>query len=304
MSRSRGAILLGTTFKSLALDILTGFLALCFLFAFMAVYSRNNLQLFSLVTALLFFLAGAIRGASGPQTAWLKGLLIDLGGALPVIIIRAFRMSFTEHGYVLFFLACSFLLAVAGVQTRRLLFQGRLRTAFLLAMLSFAVLILAITTAVPSLMARWASVHVNHPSPSLSLVTLAGQPVTSADLRGRVVVLAFWATWCSPCRQELPELQKLYEQNRNNPKIAFYAVGGPWGGDTIEAESAFARQMSLNMPFVFDSQGAAKALGVHSFPTLIILDRAGHVRVIHNGYDASEHLASHISEDVRTLASN
>ena len=294
----------GTTFKSAAWDILTGFLALCFLFAFLAVYSRNNLQLFSLVAALLFFFAGAVRGASSPQNPWLKGLLVDLGGALPVMVIRAVGMAFTEHGYVPLFLASSFLLALAGVQTRRLLSRGRLRTAALLAAFSFAVLFLAITSAVPSLMARWSSQQVDRPAPSLSFVTLDGRPVTPESLRGRVVILAFWASWCSPCQQELPELQNLYEQNRNNPKVAFYAVGGPWGGDTVEAESAFAKQMKLDLPFVFDSQGAAKALGVHSFPALLILDGAGHVRLVHEGYDASEHLATHISEEVHTIASN
>jgi thiol-disulfide isomerase/thioredoxin len=270
----------------------------------MAVYSRNNLQLFLLVAALLFFLAGAVRGASSLQSLWLKGLLVDLGGALPVLVIRAVGMSFTEHGYVPLFLASSFLLAVTGVQTRRLLSQRRLGTASLLAALSFAVLILALTTAVPSLMARWSSVQVDRPAPSLSFVTLDGRPVTSASLSGRVVILAFWATWCSPCQQELPELQKLYEQIRNNPNVAFYVVGGPWGGDTVEAESDFARQKSFALPFAFDSQGAAKALGVHSFPTLIILDGAGHVRMIHKGYDASEHLGRRVSKELHTLMGN
>ena len=57
-------------------------------------------------------------------------------------------------------------------------------------------------------------------------MTLDGRPVTSTDLHGRVVVLAFWATWCVPCRQELPDLEKAYEQYKQNPNVAFYAVGG------------------------------------------------------------------------------
>jgi peroxiredoxin len=150
-------------------------------------------------------------------------------------------------------------------------------------------------------MARWSSEQVNRPAPSFSLVTLDGKSVTSTDLRGRVVVLAFWATWCLPCRQELPDLQKVYEQYEGDSNVAFYAVGGPWGDDTAEKESTFAKQKKLNMPLAFDSHGTAQALGVSTFPSLIILDGAGRIRLVHSGYDASEHLAQHVSKEVGAL---
>ena len=62
--------------------------------------------------------------------------------------------------------------------------------------------------------------------------------VTSSHLRGRTVVLAFWATWCPPCRQELPEVQKVYDRYRENTKVAFYVVGEGWEGDTFEKQTA------------------------------------------------------------------
>jgi len=88
----------------------------------------------------------------------------------------------------------------------------------------------------------------------------------------------------------------VYEQYRQSPNVAFYAVGGPWGDDTVEKESAFAKQIGLNLPLAFGSPKIRQALGVGGFPALIILDRAGHVRLIHSGYDASEHLALRISK--------
>jgi len=290
-----------TTFKSVALDILAGFVALCVLFTYVVVYSRNDLQLFALVTAVLFFLAGALRGASAPQNSWLKGVLIALGGVVPVVAMRATGMAMTEQGYVSLFIVFSVLLAIAGVETRHLLSRGRRRAASLLALLTFGAAILVTATAIPSLMARWSSEQVNRPAPSFSFATLDGKPVTSTDLRGRVVVLAFWATWCLPCRQELPDLQKVYEPYEGNSNVAFYAVGGPWGDDTAEKESAFAKQIKLNMPLAFDSRGTAHALGVSAFPALIILDAAGRIRMVHSGYDASEHLARHVSKEIGAL---
>ncbi len=212
-------------------------------------------------------------------------------------------MAMTAQGYVPLFIVFSVLLAVAGVETRHLLARGRRRAASVVAVLSFGAVIVAIATAVPSLMARWSSEHVNRPAPAFSLATLEGKPVTSADLRGRVVVLAFWATWCVPCQQELPELQKVYEQYEGNSHVAFYAVGGPWGEDTAEKESAFARQIKLDMPLAFDSEGTGKALGVNTLPALIVLDGAGRIRMVHNGFDASEHLGRNLSKEVDALAS-
>jgi peroxiredoxin len=292
---------LRTILKSAALDVLAGFVALCFLLAFVVIYKRNDLQLFSLVTATVFFLAGLLRGASAPQNLLLKALLIGLGGAVPVVVMRVTSTAFTEQGYVPLFVAFSLSLAMAGAETRRLLARGRLRTAPLLAFLSFAAATLAVGMAIPPLMARWSSKEVNLPVPAFSLVTPDGKTVNSADLRGRVVVLAFWATWCVPCRQELPDLQKAYEQYKNNRNAAFYAVGGPWGGDSIGKEFAFASRIDLTLPLAFDSHGAAQALGVHSFPALVILDGDGHVRLIHNGYDASEHLARQVGKTVAAL---
>lgn len=288
-------------FKPIAADILAGFIALCLLFVYLVVDSRNRLELFALVTATLYFLAGMSRGASAPQKFGITALLISLGGAIPVVVMRATGTALTGQGYVPVFIVFSLLFAMAGVETRNLLSHGRRRAASLLALLSFGVAILIAATAVPLVMARLSSKRVNRPAPSFSFDTLDGKSVTSAELHGRVVVLAFWATWCPPCRHELPELQKVYEQYEGNSNVKFYAVGGPWGDDTFEKESAFAKQTKLSMPLVFDSHGMGQALGVQNYPALIIIDAAGRIRLIHSGYDESEHLAQNVSTEVDAL---
>jgi len=76
------------------------------------------------------------------------------------------------------------------------------------------------------------------------------------------------------------------------------------GHDTVEKESPFARQIGLNLPLAFGSLQTRQALGVGGFPALIILDGADHIRLIHTGYDASEHLAQHLSKEVDVVVGN
>lgn len=293
-----------SAFRAVALDALAGIGALAGLIAFEVLYTTNDIRLFSLVAALLFFLAGLLRGASSPASSWYKGLRVGLGGVVLVIAMRLTHAAFTAPGYVPIFFVFSILPAVAGARTRQLLSRRRFRSASLLASASFVAAILTIALAAPALMTRWLIQQVDRPAPSFSLVTQDGKTVSSATLRGRVVVLAFWATWCTPCRQELPQLQKVYEAYQRSPNVSFYAVGGPWGGDTMEKESALAEHLGLKLPLAFDSQGAKQALGIDGFPTLVVIDREGHVRQVHTGYDASEQLARHVSDEVARLAGN
>lgn len=293
---------LGATLKSVRSDVLAGFVALCLLILFVAVSRTNDLQSFSLTTCVLFFLAGFLRGGGTAQRLWLKAVLIALGGVVPVVAMRATGTALTAQGYVSLFILFSLLVAVAGVEARRLFSRGHKPAAFLLAAIVLGSSALAIVLATPLLVAKWSSQYINRPAPSFSFVTLDGKTVTSADLHGRVVVLVFWASWCVPCRQELPAFQETYERYKENSAVRFYAVGGPWGGDTTEKEKSFVVQMKLDLPFVFDSHGTSQDFGVSGFPSLVILDEAGRIRMVHTGYDASEHFAQHVSQEVEVLS--
>lgn len=293
-----------TRLRDVLFDALAGFVALCGLLAFAVAYQRNNFQLYLAVPGALFFLAGTIRGANARGSAWLRGLAISLGGAVPVVIIKETRAAFTEHGYVPLFFAFSFLSAVAGVHCRSLMSRGRLKTAVVTVLFSAAVVGLFVAVAVPALMAKWSSKRINQPSVAFSFATPDTGAVNSSDLRGRTVVLAFWATWCPPCRQELPEVQKVYERYRENRGVAFYLVGEGWDGDTLEKQAALAAQLKLSIPLAFDSHDTAKLLGVDDLPRLLILDGEGHVRLMHGGYDESEHLAAELSKEIAQFSGN
>jgi thiol-disulfide isomerase/thioredoxin len=285
----------------MVLDVLAGFVALCLVFAFVISYSFRDLRIFSAATAVIFFLAGLSRRGNRGENPWLIGFLIALGGIVLLVLMQWTWPTPFEEGYVPSIIVFSLLMATSGATTRRLLFMDRAGAACVLGFVSVFAVTLASLVAVPAYVTHLSSKHVNRPAPSFSFVTPDGETVTSDDLRGRVVVLAFWATWCGPTRREFPVLQAAYDQYKLNPKVVFYAVGGPWYGDTIESEAVFARQTNIKLPLVFDSHGAMDALGVNAFPALIVLDSQGRVRLIHGGYDGSEHLSRHISEEIDAL---
>lgn len=102
------------------------------------------------------------------------------------------------------------------------------------------------------------------PLPPVQAHDLQGRPWRLADLRGRAVLLNFWATWCPPCRAEMPTLQQL-AQFYGSRDLSVIAINFK---QSTTAAANFARATNLTLPIVFDADGAnARALGVSVFPT-------------------------------------
>lgn len=119
-------------------------------------------------------------------------------------------------------------------------------------------------------------IEVGTPAPDFTLDTPTGR-VHLAETRGRVVVLNFWATWCAPCKQEMPELQTLYEA-RGNLDVTVLAVNAT-ATDNRDAAIEFARSLGLTFPIAFDTRGAVmRAYGVQGLPATFFIDREGIVR--------------------------
>lgn len=92
--------------------------------------------------------------------------------------------------------------------------------------------------------------------PAYTLHLLDGTTIHSGSLDNKTVVLAFWATWCPPCREELPRLQKLYAARyRGNPDVVFYLVDVADGVDTRAKARAFLKKHGITIPSAFDAQG-------------------------------------------------
>ena len=112
------------------------------------------------------------------------------------------------------------------------------------------------------------------PTPALQLPDEAGRPWRLADQRGHVVVLNFWASWCEPCRAELPSLELLAARHEAQG-LKVLAVNFR---ETDAALRRFTEQQPLSLPILRDVDGgAARAFGVRIFPTTLVVGREGRV---------------------------
>jgi thiol-disulfide isomerase/thioredoxin len=121
------------------------------------------------------------------------------------------------------------------------------------------------------------------------------------DPQGRVVVLTFWATWCLPCRWELPEFERVYDRFARDPRVALWAVDVGWGPESPRRARAYLERKGLAVPAAFDSGFTAQALGVHALPSIALVDGAGRLRMTHSGYDRSEDIPGRLSSAIQRV---
>ncbi len=122
-------------------------------------------------------------------------------------------------------------------------------------------------------------------APEIGLEDNDGNEVTIAGLRGKVVLVDFFASWCRPCREELPVLNRLYDQYKDRGLVV---VGVNIDRDRDNMRR-FLRRTPVTFPVVFDGEHAvADRYRPRSMPSSYIIDREGIVRVVHRGFRASD----------------
>jgi thiol-disulfide isomerase/thioredoxin len=134
-----------------------------------------------------------------------------------------------------------------------------------------------------------APAQVSEPAIEFALQNLSGEYTWLSDLRGKVVIITFWATWCGPCRSEIPELNNVY-LDLEDKGIEILAVDVRESPDVV---NAFVKDTGINYPVLLDSRGyLAYAYGIRGIPTSLFIDRLGVLRDVRVGAVTEEIIRS------------
>jgi thiol-disulfide isomerase/thioredoxin len=133
-------------------------------------------------------------------------------------------------------------------------------------------------------------------APAFDLPSSGSKDMSLSDLKGQVVLINFWASWCGPCRQEMPVLEQLYKK--------YKPAGFTLLGVNVEPKSAdavgFLKSTPVSFPILFDTDSkVSKLYEVAGMPSTVILDRTGKVRYVHHGYKPGEE--SEYQDQIRSL---
>jgi thiol-disulfide isomerase/thioredoxin len=122
------------------------------------------------------------------------------------------------------------------------------------------------------------------PAPDVELRSADGQALRLTDLKGKVVLVDFWASWCGPCKASFPALDALYKR-RHDDGVEVLAVNVD---EDRRAAEGFLKERPHAMPVFFDPKGRApEAFHVAGMPTSYLLDRRGRIRFKHEGYTSA-----------------
>jgi len=123
-------------------------------------------------------------------------------------------------------------------------------------------------------------VEVSFPAPALVLQDISGQPISLASTRGKVVLLNNWATWCPPCKQEMPDLQRYYKAHQQDDFVLI-AVDQ---SDPVADVEAFVAKYGLTFPVWMDPGNLTlTAFSNNALPNSYVIDRSGIVRLAWTG---------------------
>ena len=119
------------------------------------------------------------------------------------------------------------------------------------------------------------------PAPAFKLPGRGGKTIDLSQFKGQVVMINFWASWCGPCRQEMPILEKLHAK--------YKPMGFTMIGINVEPDSTLAagwlKSTPVTFPILFDTRSeVSKLYSVAGMPSTVIIDRKGNLRWLHRGY--------------------
>ena len=134
-------------------------------------------------------------------------------------------------------------------------------------------------------------------APDFTLETLNGEQISLSELRGKVVLVNFWASWCPPCRAEMPAIESVYRSYKGLG-LEVLAVNTT-NQDDVTAAAAFVQELGLSFPIPLDHAGAVSAsYNLRGLPSSYFIDRQGIIRSVVVGGPMSEALVQSKVEDL------
>lgn len=135
-------------------------------------------------------------------------------------------------------------------------------------------------------------VKIGAPLGNFTLTDLTGKSAHLSDYAGKAVLINAWATWCPPCKAEMPTLNQYYQAHRNQGFVIL-AVNA---GDSQNTTEDFVSQNGLSFPVLLDPGARVlDAMGINDFPTSVLIGRDGVVKTVHLGSYTSQTLESEIT---------
>jgi len=129
-----------------------------------------------------------------------------------------------------------------------------------------------------------------------TLQTLEGNTVSLASLKGKVVLLDFWATWCGPCRETIPHLVSLHTEYHDKGLVV---LGMNMDRGDLDVIRRFVKSMGIPYPILLTTEEVAHSYGVDALPTTVIIDKEGKIREKIVGFSST--ITKHVAEEVREL---
>ena len=138
--------------------------------------------------------------------------------------------------------------------------------------------------------------------PQFSFSSLEGKTVAMKDLSNKVVIVDFWATWCGPCREEIPHLNELYSELKGK---GLEIVGISMDTDGTDGVKDFAREFRIQYPIVMGDEKVAESFGgLIGLPTTFVIDRQGKVAKKYIGLPPAEDMRRIVKELVESSSGN